>query len=82
VLTYESILVLGTGALTGAIAGIYGHLLIDRFLRLTTGFPAPFAIEGIYTVQTILLIVLGAFLALTIPGYVASQVPPQLALQD
>jgi len=82
VLTYESILVLGTGALTGAIAGIYGHLLIDRFLRLTTGFPAPFAVEGIYTVQTILLIVLGAFVALTIPGYVASQVSPQLALQD
>jgi putative ABC transport system permease protein len=82
ILTYESILVLGTGALTGAVAGIYGHLLIDRFLRLTTGFPAPFAVEGIYTVQTILLIVLGAFLALTIPGYVASQVPPQLALQD
>jgi putative ABC transport system permease protein len=82
VLTYESILVLGTGALIGAVAGIYGHLLIDRFLRLTTGFPAPFAIEGIYTVQTILLIVLGAFLALTVPGYVASTVPPQLALQD
>jgi putative ABC transport system permease protein len=82
VLTYESILVLGTGALTGAIAGIYGHLLIDRFLRLTTGFPAPFAVEGIYTVQTILLIVLGAFVALTVPGYVASQVSPQLALQD
>jgi putative ABC transport system permease protein len=82
VLTCESLLVFGTGALAGAIAGIYGHLLIDRFLRLTTGFPAPFAVEGIYTVQTILLIVIGAFLALTIPGYIASQVPPQLALQD
>jgi putative ABC transport system permease protein len=82
VLTYESMLVLGTGAITGAIAGIYGHLLIDRFLRLTTGFPAPFAIEGIYTIQTILLIVIGALIALMIPGYLASQVPPQLALQD
>jgi putative ABC transport system permease protein len=82
VLSCESLLVFGTGALAGAIAGIYGHLLIDRFLRLTTGFPAPFAIEGIYTIQTILLIVIGALLALTIPGYVASQVPPQLALQD
>jgi putative ABC transport system permease protein len=82
VLTFESLLVLGTGALAGAIAGIYGHLLIDRFLRLTTGFPAPFAVEGIYTIQTILLIVIGALVALTIPGYVASQVSPQLALQD
>jgi hypothetical protein len=82
ILTCESILVLGTGGLVGASAGIYGHLLSDRYLRLTTGFPAPFAFEGIHTIQTILLIVIGALAVLAIPGYVASQVPPQLALQD
>ncbi len=82
VLACESVLVLGTGALAGAAAGIYGHLLCDRYLRLTTGFPAPFAIEGIHTVQTILLIVTGALIVLAIPGYVASHAPPQLALQD
>ncbi len=82
ILTYESILVLGTGGLVGASAGIYGHVLCDRYLRLTTGFPAPFAFEGIRTVQTILLIVIGALAVLSIPGYVASQVSPQLALQD
>jgi putative ABC transport system permease protein len=81
VLAFESILVLGTGGLVGAIAGIYGHLLGDRFLRLTTGFPAPFAIEGLHTTQTILLIVIGALAALSIPGYAASRVSPQLALQ-
>jgi putative ABC transport system permease protein len=82
VLTFESILVLGTGGLVGAIAGVYGHLLCDRYLRLTTGFPAPFAVEGIRTIQTILLIVIGALIVLAIPGYVASLVPPQLALED
>ncbi len=82
VLTCESILVLGTGGLAGAAAGVYGHLLCDRYLRLTTGFPAPFAVEGIHTIQTILLIVIGALAVLAIPGYMASQVPPQLALQD
>jgi putative ABC transport system permease protein len=82
VLAYESMLVLITGAMAGAVAGVYGHLLIDRFLRLTTGFPVPFAVEGVHTVQTILLIVIGALLALAIPGYIASQVSPQLALQD
>ncbi|MGA2452956.1 MAG: ABC transporter permease [Solirubrobacteraceae bacterium] len=82
VLTCESILVLGTGAITGAAAGVYGHLLCDRYLRLTTGFPAPFAVEGVHTIQTILLIVVGALLVLAIPGYMASQVSPQLALQD
>jgi putative ABC transport system permease protein len=82
VLTYESILVLGTGGITGAAAGVYGHLLCDRYLRLTTGFPAPFAVEGAHTVQTILLIVVGALVVLAVPGYAASQVSPQLALQD
>jgi putative ABC transport system permease protein len=82
VLACESILVLGTGGLVGAASGVYGHLLCDRYLRLTTGFPAPFAIEGAHTVQTIVLIVLGALLVLAIPGYIASQVSPQLALQD
>jgi len=82
VLTCESILVLGTGGLVGAAAGVYGHLLCDRYLRLTTGFPAPFAVEGIHTIQTILLIVVGALAVLAIPGYIASQAPPQLALQD
>jgi putative ABC transport system permease protein len=82
VLAYESMLVLVTGALSGAVAGVYGHLLIDRFLRLTTGFPVPFTVEGVHTFQTILLIVVGALVALLVPGYVASQVSPQLALQD
>jgi putative ABC transport system permease protein len=82
VLTCESILVLGTGGITGAAAGVYGHLLCDRYLRLTTGFPAPFAVEGVHTLQTILFIVISALAVLAIPGYIASQVAPQLALQD
>jgi putative ABC transport system permease protein len=81
VLAFEALLVLGTGAVTGAAAGIYGHLLSDRFLRLSTGYPAPFAIAGLHTIQTILLIVIGAFAALTVPGYAASRVSPQAALQ-
>ncbi len=82
VLACESVLVLGTGGFTGAAAGVYGHLLCDRYLRLTTGFPAPFAVEGVHTLQTILLIVVGALAVLAIPGYVASEVSPQFALQD
>jgi len=82
ILLYESALVLGTGCITGAIAGIYGHLLSDRFLRLTTGFPAPFAPEGSQAVETILLIVIAALLVLAVPVYVASQAPPRLALHE
>ena len=78
VLTYESMLVL----MTGALAGVYGHLLIDRFLGLTTGFPISMAVESGHTIQTILFVVMGALITLTIPGYVASEVSPQLALQE
>jgi putative ABC transport system permease protein len=81
VLTYESALVLLTGAGAGAVAGIYGHLLSDRFLRLTTGFPAPFGFEGLHTIQTVFLIIFGALAALAIPGYAASNVSPQAAMQ-
>lgn len=81
ILACESVLVLLTGAVAGSVAGTYGHLLSDRFLRLTTGFPAPFALGGVHTVQTVLLIVIAAIVALAFPGYAASRVPPQVALQ-
>jgi putative ABC transport system permease protein len=73
-LIVESVLVLGTGAIVGAIAAAYGHLLSDRFLRQTTGFPAPFTIEGIHSIETILIVIIGALVVLAIPGYKASVV--------
>lgn len=82
ILLYESALVLATGCLTGAIAGVYGHLLSDRFLRLTTGFPAPFSLEGFQAVGITLVIVVTALTVLAIPGYIASKAPPRLALQE
>jgi putative ABC transport system permease protein len=82
ILLYESALVLATGCLTGAIAGVYGHLLSDRFLRLTTGFPAPFSAEGVQVAGISLVIVVTALAVLTIPGYIASKAPPRLALQE
>ena len=33
-----------SAASLGALAGVYGHALASRWLRLSTGFPAPFAI--------------------------------------
>jgi putative ABC transport system permease protein len=81
ILAYESTIVLGTGAVGGALAGVYGHLLSDRFLRLTTGFPAPFAWGGAQTIRTILIILLAALLALAGLGYAASNVAPELALE-
>jgi putative ABC transport system permease protein len=82
ILLSESGLVLATGCLAGAAAGIYGHALIDRYLRVVSGFPAPYAIALPQAAATVAAIVGAALLALAIPGYVASRVSPALALQD
>src|SRR5262249_10295604 len=41
-LLLETGLVVLAGCVTGAVAGFYGHFLLDRWLHLTTGYPAPF----------------------------------------
>ena len=46
-LILESAIVLFIGCLDGAVLGVYGHALADRWLRMTTGFPAPFAAGGL-----------------------------------
>jgi putative ABC transport system permease protein len=78
----ESALVLGIGCLDGAILGVYGHSLADRYLRVSTGFAAPFSVGAAQIVLT-LLIVGGASLAVVaIPGYSAAGVAPELSFQE
>jgi putative ABC transport system permease protein len=81
VLLYESGLVLGVGCLVGAIAGIYGHLLGDRYLKLSTGFPAAFTFQGLQALEVIVLVGAAALVVLAIPGYLAARVSPGLALE-
>ena len=81
VLIFESGLVLGTGCLVGALAGIYGHLLMDYYLKLTTGFPTSPSSQLSQTIEMVLLVVVAALLALAGPGYLASRTPPTLALE-
>jgi putative ABC transport system permease protein len=81
VLLCESGLVLGAGCVMGALAGIYGHLLMDRYLRLTTGFPTSFSSQGSQTIEVVVLVLAAALLALAVPGYLASRTPPALALE-
>lgn len=81
-LLYESTIVLGTGCVIGTLAGIYGHVLSDNFLRLTTGFPAPFALGAAQMIETLLIVAIAAIAVLIAPGYAAAQAPPTLALQE
>jgi putative ABC transport system permease protein len=82
ILLCESALVLATGALVGAGTGLYGHALIDRYLRLVTGFPAPFSPTVAQTFETIGLVLGAALVVLLLPGVIASRAPARLALQE
>lgn len=74
-LLIESAVLLGIGCLDGAILGVYGHVLANRYLRLDTGFPAPFSLGGLQLVLS-LLVVAGVSLAvMALPGYSAAGVP-------
>ncbi len=71
----EAGVLVSIGCADGAILGIYGHALANRYLRLSTGFPAPFGLGVLHVVLT-LLIVAGVFLAvIALPGYAAAGVP-------
>jgi putative ABC transport system permease protein len=82
VVMMEAGLVLGAGCLTGALTGIYGHAVIDRYLRLTTGFPAPFAPAGWLTAAVFLLVLAAALALVAVPSYLAARTPPRLGLQE
>lgn len=78
----ESTIVLLLGGITGAILGLYGHALASRWLQLTTGFPAPFSIGTEQVVLTIGVLAAIALATVTVPGYIATSVPPRASFQD
>ena len=80
VLLQESGLVLGVSCLVGAIVGIYGHLLADRYLLLATGFPISLSSQAPRAFDVLLLVLVAALAVLTIPGYLVSKTSPAMAL--
>lgn len=81
VLLIESAVVLAAGCLTGAVVGVYGQALIDRYLRLTSGFPVSYSIAW-QTVEIFVAVVLAALAAVAVPGRLAARAPPSLGLQE
>jgi putative ABC transport system permease protein len=81
VLLYESGLVLGASCVVGALAGVYGHLLADRYLMFATGFPTDLSPQGLKAIEVLALVLAAALVVLAIPGYLASQTSPAMALE-
>ncbi len=82
ILLVESVLMLGAGCVTGALAGVYGQAVIDRYLAHVTGFPvASLAVSG--RPLQILAVVIAIVLAIAaLPALAASRVSPRLAFGE
>ncbi len=81
-LLLESTILLTVGCIDGAALGLYGHALADRWLRLTTDFPAPFSIGAEQVVLTLALVICMALAVVALPGLAAARVSPSAGFQE
>ncbi len=81
-LLLEGAILMTIGCLDGALFGVYGHALADRWLKLTTDFPAPFALGVEQIVFTVGLVTCIALLVISLPGLVAARVSPSVSFQE
>jgi putative ABC transport system permease protein len=80
ILLVESLLMLGTGCVTGALLGLFGESVIDGYLRQTSGFPvAPVALSG-RPLGVTGVVLAGALALVAAPVWIASRASPSLAL--
>ena len=82
VLLIESGLMLSAGCVTGAVAGIYGQLIIDGYLTYVTGFPVARLGASLRPLEVFALVIVFVLAIVTVPGWLASRVSPTLALNE
>ncbi len=78
----ESLLLLGVGCLSGAVFGLYGQQLLDRALADVIGFPVVYSFGALVAVDSLVVVTAAAVAMVAIPGYLATDVAPAVALQD
>jgi putative ABC transport system permease protein len=81
-LLLESVIVLGIGCMVGAVAGLYGHALASRWLRIETGFPAPFQTGLGEVLFTLALLAAISLAVIALPGLAAARAPARESLQE
>jgi putative ABC transport system permease protein len=82
ILAVEAMLMLSAGCLTGALAGVYGQIGIDAYLKQVTGFPV-IALSA--SVRPLAVLALVGAIVMTIviaPAWLASRVRPTLAFDE
>jgi putative ABC transport system permease protein len=82
ILLAEATLMLLAGCVTGAIAGIYGEVIIDGYLKHVTGFPVASLAASARPLEVLALVIALALALVAVPGWSASRVSPTLALNE
>jgi putative ABC transport system permease protein len=81
-LAVEALVMLSAGCLTGALAGVYGQLIIDGYLKGVTGFPVASLVTAGRPVEIFVVVVVVVLALAAIPGWLASHVRPTLAFAE
>ncbi len=81
ILLIEATLMLGAGCVTGAVAGIYGQVIVDGYLKHVTGFPVAGVAISARPLEVLAFVLAGALAVVAIPGWLGSRVSPALALE-
>jgi putative ABC transport system permease protein len=81
-LLHETGFVLAIGCGVGTLMGFYGHLITSRYLELTLGYSAPFALGGKQVVLAVAIVAGTAYAVAALPGYFAARVPAGASFQD
>jgi putative ABC transport system permease protein len=82
VLAIECTIMLSAGCVTGAIAGVYGQLVVDAYLGHVTGFPVARFGASWRPLEIFLLVILVVAALVAIPAWRVSRVDPILALDE
>ena len=81
-LLLEGALILGAGACTGVVGGIYGQAAIDGYLRSVTGFPVLRTGVAALPLEVLATVLLTVILSAALPAWLASRVPATLAFDE
>ncbi len=81
-LLIEALVMLSAGCLTGVLAGVYGQLIIDSYLKHVTGFPVASLVTAGRPFELLVLVLIVVLALAAIPGWLASRVRPTLAFGE
>jgi putative ABC transport system permease protein len=82
ILLTESTLMLSAGCATGAVAGVYGQIIIDGYLKHVTGFPVASLAASLRPLVVLLLVIAVVLTIVSAFVWPASRVSPTLALDE